>query len=91
MGLAAPTTSFTCDVADGLAHIVLNQPERGNPVDGYFCWEFSFAMAELSEREDVRAVLISARGKLFIAAFERQGAGPPAMIKTGRPIFTPRS
>lgn len=86
MSLATPTTSFSCDVADGLAHIVLNQPDRGNPVDGDFCREFSLAMAELSEREDVRAVLISARGKLFsvggdIAAFERQGAGLPAMIK----------
>jgi 2-(1,2-epoxy-1,2-dihydrophenyl)acetyl-CoA isomerase len=86
MSLATPTTSFSCDVADGLAHIVLNQPDRGNPVDGDFCREFSLAMAELSEREDIRAVLLSARGKLFsvggdIAAFERQGAGLPAMIK----------
>jgi 2-(1,2-epoxy-1,2-dihydrophenyl)acetyl-CoA isomerase len=87
MSLAIPTTSFTCDVADGLAHIAFSQPDRGNPVDGVFCREFNLAMAELSEREDVRAVLISARGKLFsvggdIAAFERQGAGLPAMIKT---------
>jgi 2-(1,2-epoxy-1,2-dihydrophenyl)acetyl-CoA isomerase len=86
MSLAIRTTSFTCDVADGFAHIVLDQPDRGNPVDGDFCREFSLTMAELSEREDVRAVLISARGKLFsvggdIAAFERQGTGLPAMIK----------
>lgn len=86
MSLAIPTTSFICDVVDGLAHLVLNQPDRGNPVDGVFCREFNLAMAELSEREDVRAVLISARGKLFsvggdIAAFERQGDGLPVMIK----------
>ncbi len=65
MSLAIPTTSFTCELADGLAHIVFNQPDRGNLLDGDFCREFSLAMAELSEREDVRAVLISARGKLF--------------------------
>jgi 2-(1,2-epoxy-1,2-dihydrophenyl)acetyl-CoA isomerase len=86
MSLAIPTTSFSCEVVDGLARIVLNQPDRGNPVDGNFCREFSLAMAELSERADVRALLISARGKLFsvggdIAAFERQGIGLPAMIK----------
>ncbi|MBS0529404.1 MAG: enoyl-CoA hydratase/isomerase family protein [Proteobacteria bacterium] len=86
MSLATPTTSFMCDIAGGLAHITLNQPDRGNPVDGDFCRQFSVAMAELSKRDDVRAVLISARGKLFsvggdIAAFERQGAGLPATIK----------
>ncbi len=86
MSLAIPTTSFTCDVVDGLAHIAFNQPDRGNPVDAGFCRELSLAMAELSEREDVRAVLISARGKLFsvggdIAAFKRRGTGLAAMIK----------
>src|SRR5271170_330450 len=65
MSLATPTTSFECTVSDGLAHIVLNQPDRGNPIDGAFCREFNLGMAELSERDDVRAVLISARGKLF--------------------------
>jgi 2-(1,2-epoxy-1,2-dihydrophenyl)acetyl-CoA isomerase len=86
MGLAISTTSFTCDIQDGLAHMVFTRPDRGNPVDGEFCREFSLAMAELSEREDVRAVLISAQGKLFsvggdIAAFERQGSGLPALVK----------
>jgi 2-(1,2-epoxy-1,2-dihydrophenyl)acetyl-CoA isomerase len=65
MSLTTPTTSFECTISDGLAHIVLNQPDRGNPIDGAFCREFNLAMAELSERDDVRAVLISARGKLF--------------------------
>ena len=86
MRLAVQTTSFTCDIDNGLAHLVFDQPDRGNPVDGDFCREFSLAMTELSEREDVRAVLISARGKMFsvggdIAAFERQGKGLPALVK----------
>ena len=65
MGLATPTMSFECTISEGLAHIVLSQPDRGNPIDGAFCREFNLCMAELSERDDVRAVLISARGKLF--------------------------
>jgi 2-(1,2-epoxy-1,2-dihydrophenyl)acetyl-CoA isomerase len=65
MGLATPTTSFECTISEGLAHIVLSQPDRGNPIDGAFCREFNLCMAELSERDNVRAVLISARGKLF--------------------------
>src|SRR3954462_11610774 len=36
MGLAVDTKSFECTIDDGLAHIVLNQPDRGNPIDGDF-------------------------------------------------------
>ena len=86
MSLATLTTSFICEITGGLAHIILDQPDRGNPVDAVFCREFSVAMAELSEREDVRALLISARGKLFsvggdIAAFARQADELPALVK----------
>jgi 2-(1,2-epoxy-1,2-dihydrophenyl)acetyl-CoA isomerase len=65
MGLAITTKSFECTIDDGLAHIVLNQPDRGNPIDGEFCREFGHCIAELSERDEVRAVLLSARGRLF--------------------------
>jgi 2-(1,2-epoxy-1,2-dihydrophenyl)acetyl-CoA isomerase len=87
MGVAAATTSFEGAIDGGLAHIVLNQPDRGNPIDGEFCREFSFAMAELSERDDVRSVLISARGRLFsvggdLAALASCGAALPATIKS---------
>jgi 2-(1,2-epoxy-1,2-dihydrophenyl)acetyl-CoA isomerase len=87
MGLAIATTSFDCAIDGGLAHIVLNQPERGNPIDGDFCREFSLCMAELSERDDVRSVLISARGRLFsvggdLSALASRGAALPATIKS---------
>src|SRR5437667_10808279 len=65
MDLAISTKSFDCTIDAGLAHIVLNQADRGNPIDGEFCREFSLCVAELSERADVRSVLISARGRLF--------------------------
>jgi 2-(1,2-epoxy-1,2-dihydrophenyl)acetyl-CoA isomerase len=87
MGLAIATTSFECAIDGGLVHIVLNQPDRGNPIDGDFCREFSLCMAELSERDDVRSVLISARGRLFsvggdLAALASRGAALPATIKS---------
>jgi len=44
MGLAIATTSFECTIDGGLAHIVLNQPDRGNPIDGDFCREFGLCM-----------------------------------------------
>ena len=87
MGLAIATTSFDCAIDDGLAHIVLNRPDRGNPIDGDFCREFSLCMAELSERDDVRSVLISARGRLFsvggdLGALASRGAALPMTIKS---------
>jgi len=87
MGLAIATTSFECTIEGGLAHVVLNQPDRGNPIDGDFCREFGLCMAELSERDDVRSLLISARGRLFsvggdLAALASRGAALPVTIKS---------
>src|SRR5258708_9052672 len=87
MGLAIATRRFECTIDNGLAHIVLNQPDRGNPIDGDFCREFGLCMAELSERDDVRAVWISARGRLFsvggdLAALASRGAALPVTIKS---------
>src|SRR3984957_14882828 len=87
MGLAIAPTSFECTIDGGLAHIVLNQPDRGNPIDGDFCREFNLCMAELSERDDVRSALISARGRLFsvggdLAALASRGDALSATIKS---------
>ena len=86
MSLAMPTRTFDCTIDNGLAHIVLNQPDRGNPIDGEFCREFNLCMAELGERTDVRAVLISARGRLFsvggdLSSLVKQGDALPRTIK----------
>jgi len=86
MNLAMPTKTFDCTIDDGLAHIAFNQPDRGNPIDGDFCREFNVCMAELGERADVRAVLISARGRLFsvggdLSSLVRQGDALPRTIK----------
>ena len=53
MRLAVQTTSFTCDIADGLARMVLNQARSRQSRRWRFLQEFSLAMAELSERDDV--------------------------------------
>ena len=86
MDLAMSTKSFDCTIDGGLAHIVLNQADRGNPIDGEFCREFGLGIAELSERADVRSVLISARGRLFsvggdLMSLVKQGDALPRTIK----------
>jgi 2-(1,2-epoxy-1,2-dihydrophenyl)acetyl-CoA isomerase len=52
-------------VQDGLARLVLNQPEQGNPFNAAFCAEWATVANELAGRRDVRAVLITARGRFF--------------------------
>jgi len=57
--------SLELTVDDGIARLVLNQPEIGNPFNAPFCAEWAMVANDISARKDVRAVLITARGKFF--------------------------
>ncbi|MGQ0699632.1 MAG: enoyl-CoA hydratase/isomerase family protein [Panacagrimonas sp.] len=57
--------SIDLTVTDGLARLVLNQPDIGNPFNASFCAEWAEVANELSGRKDVRAVLITGAGKFF--------------------------
>lgn len=57
--------SLDLNVAQGVAHITLNQPEAGNPINDVFCDEWLQLANELASRHDVRAILVKARGKYF--------------------------
>src|SRR5579862_3908176 len=57
--------AFAFEVKDDVAHITLNQPERGNPFDQRFAEEFDCLATECTVRADVRAVLIDAAGRFF--------------------------
>jgi 2-(1,2-epoxy-1,2-dihydrophenyl)acetyl-CoA isomerase len=79
-------SSLDCTIDDGLARIVLNTPDRGNPIDETFCLEMKQLAVELSEREDVRAVLLAARGRFFsvggdIKSFARDRSAMPGIVK----------
>ena len=78
--------AFTLSVAENVAHITLNAPERGNPIDDVFCEEFSQLAIECGERDDVRAVLIDATGANFsvggdLKTFLADPEKLPAMFK----------
>jgi 2-(1,2-epoxy-1,2-dihydrophenyl)acetyl-CoA isomerase len=57
--------SLSLTIEGGIAHLRLNAPERGNPMDLRFCEEFSRAAAECDETPGVRCVLIDASGSRF--------------------------
>ncbi|WP_185973699.1 enoyl-CoA hydratase/isomerase family protein [Ferrovibrio terrae] len=78
--------SITCVVEAGLAQLTLNQPERGNPIDGTFAREFREVAVHLSNRRDVRAVLLTAKGRFFsvggdIKAFINDRSALPDIVK----------
>lgn len=82
----SPTTvRYTVD--KGLARLVLAMPERGNPIDGTFAREMRDIAIDMSERDDVRAVLISAEGRAFsvggdIRTFSQDRAKLPEIVKS---------
>jgi 2-(1,2-epoxy-1,2-dihydrophenyl)acetyl-CoA isomerase len=57
--------SIQLTVQAGVAHLVLNQPDLGNPFNAAFCAELGQAAGELAGRTDVRAVLLRANGDFF--------------------------
>ena len=59
-------TSIDLTVTDGIAHLALNQPDIGNPINGIFCEEWPHAVNELASRKEIRAVLLRASGRFFI-------------------------
>ena len=65
MHMAATYESFKFEIADGIAHVTFNQPERGNPMDLRFNTELSLIASECDEDPSVRCVLIDAAGKYF--------------------------
>lgn len=72
-------------VEDGFARLVLNQPELGNPFNAQMCADMGRVGSDLMGRGDVRAVLLTGRGKFFtvggdIRMFAEQLDTLPAQI-----------
>ncbi|MFD2136835.1 enoyl-CoA hydratase/isomerase family protein [Novosphingobium resinovorum] len=53
------------DVQGGIAALTFTKAETGNPINGSFCRDLYDVAVDLSERSDVRAVLIRAEGRAF--------------------------
>jgi len=61
--VSEPTVNFS--VADGVARVELNRPDAGNAINPLLGEELSEAARQCDTRSDVRAVLFSAKGKMF--------------------------
>jgi 2-(1,2-epoxy-1,2-dihydrophenyl)acetyl-CoA isomerase len=86
VGSAMKLESTLFDVADGIAHVTLNQPERGNPFDQRFCDELSWIAATCDGDPAVRAILLDAAGPFFSVGLDLKTVlhdrdGLPAWVK----------
>ncbi|MGB3583544.1 MAG: enoyl-CoA hydratase/isomerase family protein [Roseiarcus sp.] len=58
-------TAFAFEIKDGVAHVTMNQADRGNPLDSRFAKEFNWLATECTVCPEVRSVLIDAAGRFF--------------------------
>ncbi|MFI8003411.1 enoyl-CoA hydratase/isomerase family protein [Streptomyces sp. NPDC086010] len=73
------TPRVTCAVSDGIARVELARPEARNAVDLRMCRELRSVFEELDAADDVRVVLLSARGPAFCAGADlKERAGRDA-------------
>ena len=63
------------EVADGIADVRLNRPEKLNALDSAMFSALSDASASLAERGDVRAVVLSGSGRAFCAGLDLAAMG----------------
>lgn len=66
------TTSLTIlDVADGIAMLTLNRPEKRNALSRALRGELVQRLDELAKSDEVRAIVLTGAGPVFCAGFDR--------------------
>lgn len=58
------------EVADQIAHVILNRPDEFNSLNPDFWVEFPAVFDEIEARDDVRVVVLSSTGKHFCAGLD---------------------
>ncbi len=63
-------TSIALSVADHIAHVELDRPEKMNAMNRAFWQEMVDVFAEIGDRTDVRCVVLSGRGRHFTSGLD---------------------
>lgn len=75
----AQWSTLEVDVADQIAVITLNRPDRLNAITADMCDELTAVLHDLAERSDVRALILTGAGRAFCAGADVVGG-------SGRPL-----
>lgn len=68
-----PGVKVTYEVADGIATVTLNDPDKRNMLSGQMLAELVAAMTRAKDDEEVRAVVLTGAGKAFCAGADLGG------------------
>ena len=79
-------TTMEYEVKQNIAHIVFSRPEAANAVNPTFCKDLKTTMAAIKDDENVRAVAVTAEGKVFCAGgdlkeFKEAGEELPGVVE----------
>lgn len=66
--------TITFDVAEGVARITLNRPEKRNALSGQMLGELHDALLEADDRSDVNVILLQGEGRDFCAGYDLMGS-----------------
>jgi enoyl-CoA hydratase len=94
--MTTPFTFLTLDVADQVAVVTVNRPDKLNALNATVINELGRAFAELATRDQVRAVILTGAGRAFVAGADiaeiAAGATTPAGLEAlsyiGTRVFT---
>jgi enoyl-CoA hydratase/carnithine racemase len=73
----------TVDAATGIAHVILNRPEKLNALDLTMFHALKDAAQSLQSNTSVRVVILRAQGRAFCT-----GLDVPSIVRSGRPVAT---
>ena len=78
-------TALTLDVADRIATITANRPDKLNALNDVLITELGLAMDEITERDDVGGVIVTGAGRAFIAGADISEVGSASPYEAKRP------
>lgn len=94
--MTTPFTFLTLEIADALAIVTVNRPDKLNALNATVIAELDKAFTELSQREQVRAIILTGAGRAFVAGADiaeiAEAADGPAGLESlsqvGSRVFT---
>jgi enoyl-CoA hydratase/carnithine racemase len=80
-----PLDTLLYDVADGVATVTLNRPDRLNAVNGAVIADLVAAFDRADADDEVRAVIVTGAGRAFCAGADLAAGGATFGAREGRP------
>ena len=82
--LATPLTAFRLELADNIAHLILNRPDAFNTLNPKFWQELDLVLDTLHRSGTSRALIISSTGKHFCAGMALETFADPNFAPNDR-------